>query len=29
MAGRKLGFSDYELTTAKKQTERDTFLAEM
>jgi hypothetical protein len=25
----QLGFSDYELTTAKKQTKREKFLAEM
>jgi IS5 family transposase len=29
MGGRQLGFSDYELTTAKKQTKREKFLAEM
>ena len=29
MAGKQLGFSDYELTTAKKQTKREKFLAEM
>jgi IS5 family transposase len=29
MRGKQLGFSDYELTTAKKQTKREEFLAEM
>ena len=29
MCGKQLGFSDYELTTAKKQTKREKFLAEM
>ena len=29
MGGRQLGFSDYEQTTAKKQTKREKFLAEM
>ena len=29
MGGKQLGFSDYELTTAKKQTKRETFLSEM
>jgi len=29
MAGRQLGFSEYELTTAKKQTKREKFLSEM
>jgi IS5 family transposase len=29
MGGKQLGFSDYELTTAKKQTKREKFLAEM
>ena len=29
MSGKQLGFSDYELTTAKKQTKREKFLAEM
>ena len=29
MVGKKLGFSDYELTTAKKQAKREKFLAEM
>ena len=29
MGGKQLGFSDYELTTAKKQTKRDKFLSEM
>ncbi len=27
--GKQLGFSDYELTTAKKQTKREKFLFEM
>ncbi|MBD2422481.1 hypothetical protein [Cyanobium sp. FACHB-13342] len=27
MGGKQLGFSDYELTTAKKQTKREKFLA--
>ena len=27
--GKQLGFSDYELTTAKKQTKREKFLAEI
>ena len=29
MSGKQLGFSDYELTTAKKQTKREKFLSEM
>jgi IS5 family transposase len=29
MRGKQLGFSDYVLTTAKKQTKREKFLAEM
>ena len=29
MCGKQLGFSDYELTTAKKQTKRERFLSEM
>jgi IS5 family transposase len=29
MGGEQLGFSDYELTTAKKQTKREKFLSEM
>ena len=29
MGGKQLGFSDYELTTAKKQTTREKFLSEM
>ena len=29
MVGKQLGFSDYELTTAKKQTKREKFLSEM
>ena len=29
MGGKQLGFSDYELTTDKKQTTREKFLAEM
>jgi IS5 family transposase len=29
MGGKQLGFSDYELTTAKKQTKREKFLFEM
>jgi hypothetical protein len=29
MGGKQLGFSDDELTTAKKQTKREKFLAEM
>jgi IS5 family transposase len=29
MGGKQLGFSDYELTTTKKQTKREKFLAEM
>jgi IS5 family transposase len=29
MGGKQLGFSDYELTTAKKQTKRKRLLAEM
>jgi IS5 family transposase len=29
MGGKRLGFSDYELTTAKKQTKREKFLSEM
>jgi IS5 family transposase len=29
MGGRQLGFTDYEQTTAKKRTRRETFLAEM
>jgi len=29
MGGKQLGFSDYELTTAKKQTKRQNFLSEM
>jgi hypothetical protein len=29
MVGKQLGFSDYEFTTAKKQTKREKFLAEM
>ena len=28
MGGKQLGFSDYELTTAKKQTKREKFLSE-
>jgi IS5 family transposase len=27
MGGKQLGFSDYELTTAKKQTKREKFLS--
>ena len=29
MGGKQLGFSDYELTTAKKQTKREKFLSRM
>ena len=29
MGGKQLGFSDYELTRAKKQTKREKFLSEM
>ena len=29
MGGKQLGFSDYELTTTKKQTKREKFLSEM
>jgi hypothetical protein len=29
MGGKQLGFSDYELTSAKKQTKREKFLSEM
>jgi IS5 family transposase len=29
MGGKRLGFTNYELTTAKKRTKRETFLAEM
>jgi len=29
MGGKQLGFSDYELTTTKKQTKREKFLTEM
>ncbi len=29
MGGKPLGFSDYELTTAKKQTKREKLLSEM
>ena len=29
MGGKQLGFSDYELTTAKKQTKREKFLSEV
>jgi IS5 family transposase len=29
MGGKQLGFSDHELTTAKKQTKREKFLSEM
>ena len=29
IGGKQLGFSDYELTTAKKQTKREKFLAEI
>lgn len=29
MSGKQLGFSDYEITTAKKQSKREMFLAEM
>jgi IS5 family transposase len=29
MGGKQLGFSDYELTNAKKQTKREKFLSEM
>jgi hypothetical protein len=29
MGGKQLGFSDYELTTAKKQNKREKFLTEM
>jgi transposase, IS5 family len=29
MGGKQLGFSDYELTTAKKQTKHEKFLSEM
>ena len=29
MFGKQLGFSDYELSTAKKQTKREKFLSEM
>jgi IS5 family transposase len=29
MGGKKLGFGDYEQTTAKKRTKREKFLAEM
>ena len=29
MGGKQLGFSDYELTTAKKQAKREKFLSEI
>lgn len=29
MGGKQLGFTDYELTTAKKQAKREKFLSEM
>ena len=29
MGGKQLGFSDFKLTTAKKQTKREKFLSEM
>ena len=29
MGGKQLGFSDYELTTAKKRAKREKFLSEM
>jgi IS5 family transposase len=29
MGGKKFGFSDYELTTAKKKTKREKFLPDM
>ena len=29
MGGKQLGFSDYEITTAKKQTKQEKFLSEM
>jgi hypothetical protein len=29
MGGKQFGFSDYELTTAKKKTKREKFLSEM
>ena len=29
MGGKRPGFSDYEITTAKKQTKREKFLSEM
>jgi IS5 family transposase len=29
MGGKQFGFSDYELTRAKKQTKREKFLSEM
>ena len=29
MGGKQLGFSDYELTTTKKQTKREKFFAEI
>jgi IS5 family transposase len=29
MGGKQLGFSDYELTPAKKQTKRETFISEV
>jgi IS5 family transposase len=29
MGGKQFGFSDYELTTAKKQTRREKFFSEM
>jgi transposase, IS5 family len=29
VGGKQLGFSDYELTTAKKQTKHEKFVAEM
>ena len=29
MGGKQLGFTDYELITAKKQTKREKFLSEM
>ena len=29
MSGKQLGFTDYELTTAKKRTKREKFLAQM
>ena len=29
MGGKQLGFSDYEITTAKKQTKLEKFLSEM